>query len=90
VKKAHQRKGLGKTLLQFCIDAYSKKGFQNFYLHVAVTNKAAISLYLKLGFKGAMYLPNYYKREKSPYNEAFLMKLENGNKTLDKEPKKGT
>ena len=90
VKKTHQRKGLGKTLLQFCINDCSKKGFENFYLHVAVTNKAAISLYLKLGFKGAMYLPNYYKREKSPYNEAFLMKLENGNKTLDKEPKKGT
>ena len=90
VKKSHQRKGLGKTLLQYCIDDWSKKGFQNFYLHVAVTNKAAISLYLKLGFKGSMYLPNYYKREKWPYNEAFLMILENGNKTLDKEPIKGT
>ena len=83
VKKNYQRKGIGKTLLQYCINNCRKKGHENFYLHVAAANKAAINLYLKFGFKGVKHLPNYYSKEKWPYNEAFLMKLETENKILD-------
>ena len=83
VKKNNQRKGIGKTLLKYCIDNCRKKGYENFYLHVAVVNKPAINLYINLGFKGVMHLPNYYSKEKWPYNEAFLMKLEKENKILD-------
>ena len=90
VKKNYQRKGLGKTLLKYCIDNCKKKGYENFYLHVAVANIPAINLYIKLGFEGVKHLPNYYSKEKWPYNEAFLMKLEKENKILDKKSEKMT
>ena len=76
VKKEYQRKGLGKSLLDFCIKNCVKKGYCHFYLHVATTNKIAINLYKKFGFYGLEYIPNYYESDMPPDNNAFLLKLE--------------
>ena len=88
VKKNYQRKGLGKSLIQFCIDNCRKKGLDNFYLHTAVTNIPAINLYLLLGFRVVKTILNYYCNDAPPDNDAFLMILKNDNKIIDKNSKK--
>ena len=78
VKKAYQRNGLGKSLLNFCINNCIKKGYYVFFLHVATTNFIAINLYKKLGFYAVKYVPNYYHNDPPPDNNAYLLKLEKG------------
>ena len=80
VKKEYQRKGFGKLILNSCIDNCIKKGYYHFYLHVAVTNKKAIKLYEKVGFKKCELIKNYYSEDKPPNNDAFLMKLKKNKK----------
>ena len=75
VKKEYQGKGLGKSLLQFCINNCINKGFYEFILHVATTNQKAIKLYKKLGFTIVNYIKNYYHLDKPPDNNAYIMRL---------------
>ena len=75
VKKEYQGKGLGKSLLQFCINNCINKGFYEFILHVATTNQKAINLYKKLGFTIVNYIRNYYHLDKPPDNNAYIMRL---------------
>ena len=84
VKKNYQGKGLGKSLLTFCIDNCRKKGLESFYLHTAVTNYPAINLYLKLGFHVTETILNYYCNDPKPHNDAFLMEIKKDEKILDK------
>ncbi|MDD5171599.1 MAG: GNAT family N-acetyltransferase [Candidatus ainarchaeum sp.] len=51
VKKEWQGKGVGKTLMDRCLEALKKKGVKNVSLTVAPKNRAAILLYKKYGFK---------------------------------------
>ena len=88
VKKNYQGKGLGKSLLQFCLDNCRRKGLENFYLHTAVTNYPAINLYLKLGFRVEQTILNYYCNDAPPDNDAFLMAIRKDNKMKDKNTKK--
>jgi ribosomal protein S18 acetylase RimI-like enzyme len=76
VKKPYQRNGLGKSLLNFCINNCMKQGYYDFFLHVSTTNQIAINLYKKLGFYAIKYVPNYYHTDPPPHNNAFLLKLE--------------
>ena len=87
VKKAYQRAGLGKSLLEYCIKNCESKGYDSFFLHVATTNKPAMNLYKKLGFKEIRIISNYYHLDKPPDNDAYLMVLEKGNKNNDKNKK---
>ena len=73
VKKAYQRAGYGKSLLDFCIKNCEKNGYKDFYLNVATTNSSAIKLYEKLGFKKIKTILNYYHLDKPPDNDAYLM-----------------
>ena len=75
VDKEYQRKGLGHSLLFFCIDNCINQGYRFFYLHVSVPNKTAIRLYEKIGFFISEYVPNYYIEEKYPDSDAYLMCL---------------
>ena len=75
VKKEYQGKGLGKSLLNFCINNCVGKGCYKFYLHVATTNTVAIKLYQKLGFYKKEFIKNYYYNDPPPNNDAFLMQL---------------
>ena len=76
VKKNHQRKGLGKSLLKYCIDNCIKKGYEQFHLHVDTENKPAFNLYTKLGFEIKEFLPNYYYSDPEPHNNAYLMEYD--------------
>ena len=75
VKKEYQGKGLGKSLLEFCINNCINKDYYEFFLHVATTNQKAIKLYKKLGFIIVNYIRNYYHLDKPPDNNAYMMRL---------------
>ena len=75
VKTGYQGKGLGKSLLTFCINNCVQKKYYRFYLHVAKTNTVAYNLYKKLGFYIDRFIPNYYYNDKPPHNDAYLMVL---------------
>ena len=79
VQQEYQGKGLGKSILNACIDNCVKKGYNNFFLHVMVTNEKAIRLYEKVGFKKIELVKNYYSNDPPPNNDAFLMELTKNN-----------
>ena len=88
IKKEFQGKGLGKSLLNYCINNCVKSNYYTFFLHVAINNKKAHNLYKKLGFNEIRILNNYYKNERYPEDrDAYLMKLEKkANHNLFKNP----
>ena len=51
VKPEFQGKGIGTKLLEFGTELAHKKGFEKLTLYVSSSNKGAIKLYEKLGFK---------------------------------------
>ena len=75
VETEFQRQGLGESILKLSIDKCIKKGYHNFYLHVAVGNEGAIRLYKKVGFILCETVKNYYYDDPPPNNDAFLMRL---------------
>ena len=80
VKKEYRKKGIGTSLINFCINNCIKNGYPKFKLQVAVTNEKAINLYKKLGFEITEKLVNYYSDVKPPDNDAYLMLLDKTNK----------
>jgi len=60
VSPKHRRKGIGRVLLQEMESIFVQKGVQASLLEVREDNAAAISLYLKLGYKEMGRLENYY------------------------------
>ena len=60
VKKEYRRKGIAWRLLEKLEDQFRKNGVKIFRLEVEATNDAAVSLYLRRGFKMAYVIPNYY------------------------------
>ena len=84
VKKGYQRKGFGRSLLEYCINNCIKEGYNDFFLHVAINNFRAKMLYRKLGFCPYKVVPNYYYTEKPPNNDAYLMRLNKAGKNDDK------
>lgn len=72
VKKEHRGKGFGKMLMNALIEDAKKQNIKAMTLEVRVTNKSAIALYKKLGFKEAGIRKNYY----SDKEDALIMWLE--------------
>ena len=83
VKIEYQGKGLGKSLLEFCINNCMKRGFYEFFLHVATTNQRAINLYKKLGFTIVKFIKNYYHLDNPPDKDAYMMRLVKKNTNKD-------
>ena len=54
VRPGWRRKGLGKRLLEEALDEMRAKGLDIATVSVAITNRAALSLYRKLGFEDFM------------------------------------
>jgi len=63
-----RRMGIGKKLMEFCLE--EEKGSHHIFLEVRVSNKPAIKLYEKLGFRKIARIKNYYN---FPKQDAFLM-----------------
>ena len=87
VKAEYQRKGLGKLILNHCINNCVQKGYNDFYLHVCVTNYGAIKLYEKLGFYKKEVIKNYYYDSPPPNNDAYKMVLNKNKKNEIKKRK---
>ena len=56
----HRRKGYAKVLINELLKRFKKHGVKVVRLEVRVSNKHAINLYLKIGFKIAYTLKNFY------------------------------
>lgn len=60
VSPRHRRKGVGKKLLEEIERIFKEKGAEACYLEVREGNAAALSLYLRFGYRKIGKLRNYY------------------------------
>ena len=67
VKREFRGRGLARELMEALEEEFRKRGCKETVLQVAVDNKPAVNLYLKLGYKITRRLPNYYKRGRDAY-----------------------
>ncbi|CAF1089483.1 unnamed protein product [Adineta steineri] len=59
VKKSAQGRGIGKRLLEDIIRWSRKHGYKFIYLHTEYTNKKAIGMYERAGFRQEFYQSNF-------------------------------
>lgn len=59
----HRKSGKATALLIDTIDTLKQTGIKTFYLEVKKSNKQAISVYEKVGFKVVREIKNYYENE---------------------------
>lgn len=60
VSERYRRSGLGGKMLEELVSVARSKGAHRVFLEVRVSNRAAMSLYLKHGFKGVYARTRYY------------------------------
>lgn len=60
VKPENRGRGIGEKLLGRLLEELKYKGITMIFLEVRVSNKAAINLYRKLGFRESRRIPRYY------------------------------
>jgi ribosomal-protein-alanine N-acetyltransferase len=70
VLEEHRNQGIGSTLIKNALEEVRKASGRECYLEVRTTNKGAIELYQKLGFKISSTLHGYYKDGESAYTMA--------------------
>lgn len=70
VDKAFRRKSIAKSLLNHIFTVVKNASCRHLFLDVRPSNKAAIDLYLKMGFSQAYVRPQYYE---SPPEDALVM-----------------
>ncbi len=63
VKNSMRRSGIGSMLLSRLEDLFKKRKVQTAYLEVRKSNKEAIKMYQKRGYKKIRNLPRYYLNE---------------------------
>lgn len=68
VAQEARRKGIGTQLLQAMLRKGAELGILYWTLEVRVSNRAAISLYEKLGFTSAGIRPGYYEKPREDAN----------------------
>lgn len=59
----YRKSGKATALLLATIDTLKQAGIKTFYLEVKKSNKQAISVYEKVGFKVVREIKNYYENE---------------------------
>jgi ribosomal protein S18 acetylase RimI-like enzyme len=74
VSSEQQRKGIGRILVSFAIEAAEHFGAEKILLEVGRENKSANSLYTKLGFKQIATRKNYYKGTEDALILEYLIK----------------
>ena len=65
--------GIGKAMLEIVLDIAEKIGYEQAELEVIASNKSAIALYEKLGFKVYGTFPNNMKYRDGSYADAYWM-----------------
>lgn len=74
VSPDHQRRGLGRALLEHLISELEKRAVTTLWLEVRASNQAAIALYESLGFNEVTVRKNYYPA-KDGQEDAIVMAL---------------
>ena len=75
VEKDWRRRGIGRLLMQSFLDIARQNGAGLFFLEVAGSNRAAISLYADLGFLRTGSRAAYYARSDGKREDAIVLSL---------------
>ena len=67
VLSSDRNKGVGRSLILKALKAVEYYNVESFYLEVRVSNKNAINLYVKIGFKIERTLKRYYSDGENAY-----------------------
>ncbi len=67
-----QRRGLGRSLLEACFDEACQHHAETLFLEVRMSNKAAIRLYLAMGFNEVGVRAGYYPAGDGRREDAFV------------------
>lgn len=74
VRPAHQRAGVGRTLIEVALKAAKENGAIKCHLEVADDNHGAKALYAALGFSESGLRPAYYVRDTGPVDAVLMAK----------------
>lgn len=72
ISPEYKRQGIGEKLLKALLNYGKKNGADNFILEVRISNKSAISLYEKVGFRQIDRRKNYYEQ---PTEDAYIFQM---------------
>ncbi len=67
VMEEYRNKGIGYDLMTECMKRIRESGANEIYLEVRVSNKPAIELYRRLGFKASRIIEAYYRDGEDAY-----------------------
>ena len=76
VDKAYWGLGIGRALMEACIECARKAGFFQMELEVAAENEKALALYKSVGFKEYGRNPKGFRSRLSGWQELVLMRLD--------------
>ena len=76
VDKAYWGLGIGRALMEACIECAKKAGYEQIELNVVAENSRAIDMYEKAGFIEFGRNPRGFKSRLSGYQELVYMRLE--------------
>ena len=76
VDKAYWGLGIGRALMEACIECARKAGFVQMELEVAAENEKALALYKSVGFKEYGRNPKGFRSRLSGWQELVLMRLD--------------
>ena len=76
VDQAYWGYGIGRALLEACIECAKKAGYEQMELSVVAENRRAIDMYEKAGFVEFGRNPRGFKSRMSGYQELVYMRLE--------------
>lgn len=76
VEKAHWGLGLGRALMESCLDCARRGGYRQLELQVVADNRRAISLYQSLGFVEFGRNPRGFSPREGGWQELLSMRLE--------------
>ena len=76
ILKEHWGLGIGRVLMESCIDCARRAGYTQLELEVVADNERALSLYRRAGFEEYGRNPRGYRSASSGYQELVHMRLE--------------
>ena len=76
ILKEHWGMGIGRVLMDTCVDCARQAGYSQLELEVVADNERAVSLYRRAGFEEYGRNPRGYRSAASGYQELVHMRLE--------------
>jgi ribosomal protein S18 acetylase RimI-like enzyme len=76
VQRAHQRRGIGRRMVQWLLESAATAGIATIHLEVRAGNPVAREFYHTLGFAETKHLPNYYQGRESAIRMVRSLRVE--------------